>query len=214
MYTEKIHAYSIGLFYRSFREKGEKGIRLFVKAAQYYAEQRGRRMSLRALRDGHALDFDAYLAYGEWSASSPITVTYGQEGNDFVERVYSCPWAETFAEMGLKDCGPRYCREIDRGLIRGFNPELVFELKSMLHDSPCCVQVLKNYTPLKKIPPPPDAKKDWRFHCAHVFTSMSDIAAAAGMSRVGEKAKKAFAEKFGSEALAGILNTGIDFNLI
>jgi hypothetical protein len=214
MYNEKTHASIIGLFYRSFREEGEKGIRLFVKAAQFYAEQRGRRMSLRALRDGHKLDFDTYLAYGEWSAVCPITVEYGQEGNDFIERVYSCPWAETFAEMDLKDCGLAYCREIDKGLVRGFNPELVFELKSVLHDSACCVQVLKNYRPLKKISSPPDAKKDWQFHCAHIFSAMSGIAHSAGMIGIVQKTEKLLAEKFGQEVLRRIINTEINFNLI
>lgn len=51
--NERQHAYLIGAFYRAFTDwHGERGKACFVKATQYIAEQRGRRMALRALRDG------------------------------------------------------------------------------------------------------------------------------------------------------------------
>ena len=57
-FNEKTHAYLIGLFYRNLKEAhGEAGVAVFVKATQKTAEQRGARMALRALRDGHALNF-------------------------------------------------------------------------------------------------------------------------------------------------------------
>ena len=62
-FNEKVHAYLIGLFYKNLKEThGEAGVTAFVKATQKMAEQRGARMALRALRDGHALNFKTYTA--------------------------------------------------------------------------------------------------------------------------------------------------------
>jgi hypothetical protein len=210
MYNEKNHAYIIGLFYKHLKEAG---IPVFIKAAQRYAEQRGNRMALRALKDGQELTFASYMAYGEWTGTVHMEVTEERDNDSLIVTVSTCPWAETFAKMGLKDCGMVYCKEIDQGIVRGFNPYLVFELKSVLHNSEHCVQVFNNIDSAEEVPAPADGKKDWQYHCAHVFATMAEITKAAGYGDIVDRVKTDYIQAFGEAALEGIIDTGIDFNL-
>ncbi|MDR1057986.1 MAG: L-2-amino-thiazoline-4-carboxylic acid hydrolase [Treponema sp.] len=215
MYNEETHAYLIGLFFSVLKSRGERGIRVFTAGTRYYSEQRGRRMALRALRDDQELNFDTYFAYGEWNPSGTVSMEYVTEtaGNSFVERISACPWAAAFAAMGLRDCGQLYCREIDRGIIRGFNPDLRFEVKSTLNDADTCVQVFENFAPQKKVMSPPDGKQDWQYHCAHILSAMTDVVRAAGFAEVPAAVKAGFIQKYGENAYQGIAEQEINFNL-
>ena len=52
-FNEKVHAFIAAKFYVYLTEAfGERGERAFIHGTQYYAEQRGRRMAQRAIRDG------------------------------------------------------------------------------------------------------------------------------------------------------------------
>ena len=52
-FNERVHAYIAARYYEQLTEKfGERGKKAFIHATQYYAEQRGRRMAQRAIRDG------------------------------------------------------------------------------------------------------------------------------------------------------------------
>lgn len=189
----------------------------FIKAVQKTAEQRGHRMALRAMRDEMPLDYNTYMAYGEIYATIPGKTEMAGEYPDAETRVYSCAWHDTFWEMDLAECGLVYCKEIDRGIVRGFNPELLFEQKSVLHNAPCCRLVFKNAALDNSVPVSGDAKKDWDYHCGHyyktfgeyvrtVFTDGEEI-----IKNVDEK----FAERYGEnylDVLHGYLETG--FNLI
>ena len=101
-------------------------------------------MALRAMRDEMPLDYNTYMAYGEIYATIPGKTEMAGEYPDAETRVYSCAWHDTFWEMDLAECGLVYCKEIDRGIVRGFNPGLLFEQKSVLHNAPCCRLVFKN----------------------------------------------------------------------
>ncbi|MBQ5760961.1 MAG: hypothetical protein IIV85_04300, partial [Clostridia bacterium] len=66
-FNEKVHAFIAAKFYVRLTEQfGERGRKAFVHGTQYYAEQRGRRMAQRAIRDGMELTYETYLQYGEW----------------------------------------------------------------------------------------------------------------------------------------------------
>ena len=130
-FNEKTHATLIGLFYKHLKAAyGCAGVSCFVKCSQKMAEQRGARMALRALRDGHQLNFKSYMAYGEWTSTFPRRSEEVGVYPDKETRSFLCAWRDTFEEMGLVECGKVYCKEIDRGIVRGFNPDLTFELKS------------------------------------------------------------------------------------
>lgn len=218
VFNEKVHAFLIGSFYREMKAaKGPAGVECFIKAVQKTAEQRGHRMALRAMRDEMPLDYNTYMAYGEIYATIPGKTEMAGEYPDAETRVYSCAWHDTFWEMDLAECGLVYCKEIDRGIVRGFNPELLFEQKSVLHNAPCCRLVFKNAALDNSVPVSGDAKKDWDYHCGHyyktfgeyvrtVFTNGEEI-----IKNVDEK----FAERYGEnylDVLHGYLET--DFNLI
>ena len=130
VFNEKVHAFLIGSFYREMKAaKGPAGVECFIKAVQKTAEQRGHRMALRAMRDEMPLDYNTYMAYGEIYATIPGKTEMAGEYPDAETRVYSCAWHDTFWEMDLAECGLVYCKEIDRGIVRGFNPELLFDRK-------------------------------------------------------------------------------------
>lgn len=134
------HAFIVSEFYRLLKaHDGENGIAVFRMAAITYGEQRGKRMAMRALRDGHPLDYEGYFAYGEYpSTDAYFDVDMWDEQGVVNERVTRCPWATVFAERGMKECGVAYCREIDRAIVRGFNPELELETASTQHLQGCC----------------------------------------------------------------------------
>ena len=66
-FNEKVHAFIAAKYYVHLTEAfGERGKKAFVHATQYYAQQRGRRMAQRAIRDGKELTYETYCQYGEW----------------------------------------------------------------------------------------------------------------------------------------------------
>ena len=72
-FNEKVHAFIAAKFYVYLTEAfGECGERAFIHGTQDYAEQRGRRMAQRAIRDGKALTYANYLEYGEWVNTQEI----------------------------------------------------------------------------------------------------------------------------------------------
>ena len=58
-FNEKTHAFIAAKFYVHLTEHfGERGKAAFTHAVRYYAEQRGRRMAQRAIRDGQPLNYE------------------------------------------------------------------------------------------------------------------------------------------------------------
>lgn len=217
-WNEKTHAYLVGLFYKHLKAQfGARGVGCFIKSTQKCAEQRGARMALRALRDGYALDFNAYMAYGEWNATVKKDSREIGTYPDCQREIHSCAWHETFVEMDLLECGMVYCKDIDRGIVRGFNPDLQFELKSFLHNSPVCNMIFKNAYLDSTIPVKQENKRSWDYHCGHVYKTYFENARAIFpcTSTLADAIDKDFAAKFGPAALSTVhtfLDT--DFNTI
>lgn len=137
--NEKHHASIVLGFYKALAEKGKQGLDVFVRAAQFYGEERGRRMTLRALRDGHPLDYVSYFAYGEWESTPGFyDVTMTPRPGVVDEQIRRCPWADVFRAADFTACGTAYCREIDRAIVCGFNPALLLETAQTQHDTDRC----------------------------------------------------------------------------
>lgn len=182
-WNEFHHAWIVSEFYRLLLErKGEAGRRAFRQAAQTYGEQRGKRMAMRAIADGRPLGLLEYFAYGEYDSTDAFfTVDMWGEDGVVHEKVTRCPWADLFARRGMKDCGDDYCREIDRAIVRGFNPELELETASTQHYGDSC----RFYFRQAGIPADTleraealtagrtDLSMPLFFHCAHVFHTFS-----------------------------------------
>ncbi len=182
--NEKHHAFLILCFYkvldRQFREDGKD---IFRNAAKKYAEERGRRMALRAERHGLKKDYTAYLSHAEWTASDPgffNTQQELQEPGCIVTRVYRCPWNTVFMEHGGIACGQVYCRIIDTHIVKGFNPDLRLDVGSLLYSSDCCTFYWRDgeadEQSLQRIAEITEQYKNenimpFDYHVGHLFTS-------------------------------------------
>lgn len=227
-FTEKHHAFIAASFYKELVEVyGKQGEQAFIMATQRYAEQRGSRMAQRAIRDNKQLTFAVYREYGEWISSEILKregainqveeVTYSP---DYEIKILQCPWAEQFKKMNLGKAGIVYCTHLDKAIVRGFNPYLVFEVPQSMYEHGHCIQIMKDA----------DFKKDQKFvrslenikkfdyHCGHCYKTFKDITTAIfkiNGEEIALKVLKNFAEEYGeemAEVVLSYLNT--DFNLI
>jgi hypothetical protein len=224
--TERHHAFLSASFYRELTGRCPgNGEATFVLATQRYGEQRGSRMAQRAIRDGRTLDFATYKAYGEWS----YTEEYFKAGKhmevistspDLHYHVHACPWHDQYQAMGLIEGACVYCRHIDLAISRGFNPFLVFEVRSTLHREDKCDFVLKDarldekgYTVDTAV-----AQMPFDYHCGHLWKTFCDVVASIHGDKgreINETVREAFALEYG-DAAAEILGAyeDTDFNVL
>jgi len=160
---------------------------LIRKAVRKYGEQRGKRMGLRALKNGHDLSVVNYFAYGEW------LVNKGEMDMQFIEKspdarlnIFKCPWYNVWKENNLLEYGRYFCREIDNALVRGFNPDLKIKIKStQTNGANLCDFVFKdaniNFIKMlgliykKKIKPGVNAVMPWDYHAGHLFKTIGEV---------------------------------------
>jgi hypothetical protein len=207
-WNEYQHAWIVSEFYIQLTGRyGENGKQAFIQASQTYGEQRGKRMALRALRDKKELDFNAYFAYGEYAATPEFfDVNMWCEKGVVNEKVTRCPWADVFAKRNVKDCGVVYCKEIDKAIVRGFNPELDMKTASTQHMESCCrfyfyhENVTEDTLEEKEAE---NAKMPLSYHCVHVWhvfdTVVQGIYGAEG-KEISDKVLKSLENEFGKEA--------------
>ena len=183
----------------------------------YYAEQRGRRMAQRAIRDGKELTPANYYRYGEWMGTEDMkaegcgnAMTYQSYRPEAVMHITQCPWCAQFKEMGLNaTAGAEYCRHLDNSIVRGFNPYLTYEVDQTLQTADYCIHRMKDVdfdgdTDLSK---KPENLRDFEYHCAHSYWAYSEVAAAifkSGGEAVSNNVMSDFAQDYGRE-MADIL---------
>jgi hypothetical protein len=181
--TEKHHAILFALLAREVIiclgvEEGKDLVRQVVR---FYGEQRGKRMALRALRDGQPLTMANFRRYGEWrSLTSEGRSETVLKGMDIVTNVSVCPWANAWFDTELLPYGRLYCQEIDRALVRGFNPELTIHVNSTIsNDSQPCEFIYVQAVPSSELNlesgddesgrHEPDMVMPWEYHCGHLY---------------------------------------------
>ena len=210
--TERHHACIAALYYSELEDREIENRRdIFVFATRMYGEGRGRRMALRAMRDGQPLSFSSYKRYGEWRNTETVKKEMG--GNiseekgfdpDYVTEIFVCPWAKQFADMGMKECGSVYCSEIDRSIVRGFSPFLKFETLQSLNERDRCIQVMYDAHFIKgEIPMGDDRyRRDFSYHCAHIYyTFRKTIVSVLGKTgeEIADSVKERFIGLYGEE---------------
>jgi hypothetical protein len=226
-FNEMVHAYIAAKYYAYLKETfGERGKAAFLHATRYYAEQRGRRMAQRAIRDGQPLTYETYCRYGEWVNTEEVKAL-GKANQaqriaidpDSETHIFVCPWHEQFKKMGLQEAGVAYCTDLDASICRGFNPEIGYKTTQTLHDHDHCVQIVTNCG-LKEgtvYARKPEGLRSFEYHCAHSYWSYNEVTAAifgAEGEQINAKVLKDFADDYGSEmadTLAGYRNT--NFNI-
>ncbi|MCR5449594.1 MAG: L-2-amino-thiazoline-4-carboxylic acid hydrolase [Solobacterium sp.] len=211
-FNERVHAYIAARYYEQLTEKfGERGKKAFIHATQYYAEQRGRRMAQRAIRDGKELTYQTYQEYGEW-VNTDYTIENGWSNQatvtnwapDLETHITRCPWHTQFKEMGLVEAGHTYCAHLDNSICRGFNPYITYDVLQTLHKSDYCIHILRdvNYEVGESHPKKKEYLKNFEYHCAHSFWSYAEVTEAIFLSEgkeVVENVLKVFTEDYGQE---------------
>lgn len=178
--TETHHAAILVEFYKELMSVcGEaRGYDVFMTAGRSYGSRRGRRMALRAMRDGNPLDTTSYFAYGE------LLCTEGGYAGELYEAFpgvvhehqEECMWAEVF-HRECHQCGVDYCREIDEAIVRGFNPTLQFECMQNMHLTHSCdfyyhgkeitADFMSTYS--SRLAPGASTKREMAYHCADMY---------------------------------------------
>lgn len=183
-FNESTHAFIAARYFRRMQAAfGERAEPAFIHAVQYYAHQRGRRMAQRAIRDGAPLTFANFLRYGELKMTDEVEPTQRalvSRAPDYELHITACPWHAQFARMGCQDAGAVYCRHIDEALCRGFSPDIPFEALSSLNSADRCVHRVHG-SGLEASPdePPMEAyKKDFSYHCGHLYWSLHEVVCA------------------------------------
>ena len=211
-FNEKVHAYIAAKYYVHLTEHfDERGKKAFTHATQYYAEQRGRRMAQRAIRDGRELDYGTYMEYGEW-VNTQDTIDEGCSNQseilsinpDYEIRITRCPWHTQFKEMGLVEAGHTYCEDLDSSICRGFNPHITYLVYNTLHKSDHCKHVIKDvcFKEGEKHPKRPEGLFSFEYHCAHSFWSYAEVCEAifkAEGKKVVDEVLSDFTNDYGQE---------------
>ena len=139
--NEKDHADILICFYDALvQERGRQGgEEIFYLCERTYGARRGRRMAMKALRDGYPLDYTSYFDYGELlSTPGGYEGSFEYRDGCVYETQHKCPWATAFAADGGMDTARCYCKEIDEDIVRGFNPRLGFESPQNMHEKGEC----------------------------------------------------------------------------
>jgi hypothetical protein len=183
-------------------------------AVRWYGEQRGHRMALRAQQDGQPLSMATCLSYREWEVpAGEMQQTGVPWRGDLRVQVRRCYWATTWQQEGLTEYGKYYCQEIDEALVRGFNPELVIDVKgTRTNGSRMCQLVYHGAfegTVVHEEAQRAQEKRilPWSYHTAHLYTTMSAVLQRELGSDgvvVVRAALETFAARFGAP-MAGIL---------
>ena len=151
--TETHHAAILVEFYKELMSVcGEaRGYDVFMTAGRSYGSRRGRRMALRAMRDGNPLDTTSYFAYGELLCTEggyagelyeafPGVVHEHQEEDDFLVK-----FIETIACHGctLKDVETlfaQYSDQVFEGSYAGDDFDYLFYFRdNKPNDYRCCI---------------------------------------------------------------------------
>lgn len=212
-FNEKVHAYIAAKYYVYLTEYfGDRGKAAFIHGTQYYAEQRGRRMAQRAIRDGAPLTFSTYWRYGEWANTEEAKaegcsniMEYQEYDPEAVLHITRCPWHEQFKKMGLdKTAGAEYCRHLDQSIARGFNPYLTYEVDQTLQTDDFCIHRMKDpgFNGETDMSKRPENMRNFEYHCAHSLWSYREVTAAVFQSQgeaVNAQILKDFEDDYGKE---------------
>ncbi len=211
-FNEKTHAFIAAKFYEYMvNEFADKGKEAFIHATRYYAEQRGRRMAQRAIRDGQALTYETYCKYGEWVNTKEM-INEGlrnkgkilQSSPDLIMKISSCPWRAQFKEMNHDEAGIVYCTYLDYSIMRGFNPEIVYEvnLDNLLNDGYCIHKIKDDLTSNPNLEKNKENILGFEYHCAHSYWSYSEVAESVfgyEGKKISTKVIQDFGDKYGKE---------------
>ncbi|MGN8875991.1 L-2-amino-thiazoline-4-carboxylic acid hydrolase [Pseudoflavonifractor sp. HCP28S3_F10] len=182
-YTAEDHALLFGVIAKTVCDTlGESAAPLLKEAVIRYGTQRGKRMRLRAEKDGLPICMATYLLYREYQLRpGQFCSTKGwNDQGDMQDCAFKCPWAETWERYGLSRYTSVYCRNIDPALGRGFDESVVIDSKANLTDgAPHCDIWFRGAAQTEGVSAEGldldrRARLPWDYHLAHVYRVFSD----------------------------------------
>lgn len=210
---------------------GERDAAPVIRAAvQEYGMQRGRRMALRAKKNGHKRSMLNYLVYVEWQAGRGEMVTNVVEKRPAMRvKIPRCCWHTAWKKFDLVPYGRYYCLDVDLALVRGFNPDLKLELRDIkpdgalecdfiFHGAALGPREMLAFLYRKNVKPGKSVLMPWDYHTGHVYKTMGDAFSRefGGKGRdAADAALEEFSRHYGSGAAAvvrGFADT--DFNVL
>lgn len=227
-FNEMIHAYIAAKYCVYLEERfGERGKEAFLHRTRHYAQQRGRRMAQRAIRDGQPLTYRTYVRYGEWvNTQSAKEAGVANDAKvvsiapDYEVHIFTCPWHAQFKKMGLVEEGLLYCRDLDASICRGFNPDIDYRTLQTLHDRSHCIQTVADsgLTPDMDLSKNPSGLKDFEYHCAHSYFAYKEVCEAIFSSQgemIASDVLRDLARDYGTEMADRLFSyRNTDFNSI
>lgn len=230
MLNERTQAFLAAKFYEYLKlEYNNLGILAFKFATKNYANQRGKRMAKRAIRDGKELTYEVYCQYGEWintknSIKNNIAnkVDFVENGPDIVMNISQCPWRFQFKSMGAVEAGITFCKYLDKSLIEGFNSDIDYSVRLETLDGSekeYCVHTIEECKLNKKdISKNQEYLREFDYHCAHLFWSFRetiiDIFGYKGL-KISNQVLEDCVKEYGEKSVESILEfKNVNFNLI
>ena len=213
------HAVLTGVFGRAAeRALGEYGLQVLGAAVVAYGRQRGDRMRRRVERDGRALSYETYLAYGELSIPSrPGDYSVRSRQPVYINCCHRCLWAEAWKKFGMERYGKVYCDYVDFSLVQGFSPDMVMLVETAIgRGDAVCAFVNVGYRMTDEAERRLAAlraelgdryKRDFGYHCGHLLNAYDrslGVVLGADYGTVRQEALGEFARIYSEEAVKAL----------
>ena len=196
----------------------EKGKLAVTEAVRHYGLQRGKRMALRAVRDGNPLNGLTYEMYSEWKCF-PGQVDCSVESRDGCLRIRygRCPWHTEWKHSGMMEIGRYYCDYVDAAILEGFGISDGGIVCTRTDGMPTCDIVFRgdhyNSSSQEEMEKKKEqlgdrAKMPWQYHVGHLYQCLRDSVCKyfeGNADELIETAMKNYASQFGEEAAALVL---------
>lgn len=196
---------------------GEVGKKAVVDGVTHYGEERGKRMSQYAIKNGDVLDLVNNQAYSEWlGQSGEMDTGIVKTEPTFVTYAKKCAWCDAWNKYDLLEYGKYYCLTIDEAVFHGFREDFSVKTNSNLSWGADHCEfdwgIPMSQEDLKRL----DAKRkeigdtyvrDFNYHTSHLCSTLgNEIINKLGKDgkKVIDNAKEHFIKIFGEEYLNAI----------
>ncbi len=165
---------------------GEEGRAVIQDGMIKYGRERGARMAARAKAAGDPVDLWTNQAYGEWKPDYAGQMEFGMLRSEPTYQTYiaKCAWCEAWKKYDILEYGREYCVHVDEAVYDGFGCGAVCtplttsmswggERCDFDWGKPLSAEELKMVSD-KKAELGTGAMRDFNFHTAHIYYTVSE----------------------------------------
>ena len=165
--------------------EGEAGRAAIREGMRQYGKERGMRMAARAEANGDPCALWTEQAYGEWKPDYQGQMEFGTVHTEptLVTYISKCAWCDAWKKYDILEYGREYCVDVDAAVYEGFGCGAVCTpiTTAMSWGGDCCQfdwglplsaedqQKMAD----KKAELGTSAMKDFEYHTAHIFSTVS-----------------------------------------